>query len=76
MVKTSVYLDEEDAAQLRAWSRSTGRPQAELVREAIHRALARKPKRVFHSMGIGRGDPDLPRRWDADELYRRKTGQA
>jgi Arc/MetJ-type ribon-helix-helix transcriptional regulator len=74
--KTSVYLSDEDAAELRALSRSTGRPQAELIREAIRRVLARKPKRVFHSMGKGRGGGDPFRHWDADELYRKRTGRS
>jgi len=74
--KTSVYMSDEDAAELRALSRTTGRPQAELSREGIRRLLARKPKRGCHGMGIGHGGGEGPRRWDADELYRRRTGRS
>src|SRR3954451_4115107 len=35
MEKTTVYLDPEVARGLRAMSRSTGRPQAHLIREAV-----------------------------------------
>ncbi|MBS1888840.1 MAG: ribbon-helix-helix protein, CopG family [Actinobacteria bacterium] len=44
MHKTSVYLDEEQADRLARLSRAEGRPQAEIVREAIA-AYRPRPKR-------------------------------
>ena len=44
MEKTTVYLDTEVARGLRAMSRSTGRPQAQLIREALAAYLAAKPR--------------------------------
>jgi len=44
MEKTTVYLDAEVARGLRAMSRSTGRPQAQLIREALATYLAAKPR--------------------------------
>jgi hypothetical protein len=35
MVKTTVYLDEQTVAALRAISRRSAKPQAELIREAL-----------------------------------------
>jgi hypothetical protein len=53
MKKTTVYLSEEEAAALRVAARTTGKSQAELIREGIRRVVNRQPKkRVFHSMGI------------------------
>ena len=44
MEKTTVYLDPEVARGLRAMSRSTGRPQAQLIREALGTYLAAAPR--------------------------------
>ena len=44
MDKTTVYLDAEVARGLRAMSRATGRPQAELIREALGAYLASAPR--------------------------------
>jgi len=44
MEKTTVYLDPELARGLRAMSRSTGRPQAQLIREALRTYLAASPR--------------------------------
>jgi hypothetical protein len=45
MVKTTVYMDEDTAQRLRWMSASTGRPQAELIREALgkYTADAKRP---------------------------------
>jgi hypothetical protein len=43
--KTTVYLDAEARRGLRALSRSSGRPQAELIREAIDAYLERSANR-------------------------------
>lgn len=44
MEKTTVYLDQEVLRRLRAMSRSTGRPQAQLIREALGAYLAATPR--------------------------------
>lgn len=48
MVKTSVYLDDQQKLDLDQVSQMTGRSQAELIRDAvsqvIHDHLARRPK--------------------------------
>lgn len=71
-----MYLSEEEAEALRALSRATGRPQAELIREGIQTVLGHRPERKFHSLGKGNSQTARPRRWDADELYRRRTGRS
>jgi hypothetical protein len=42
--KTTVYLDAQTRRSLKALSRSTGRPQAELIREALDAYLERAPR--------------------------------
>lgn len=56
MRKTSVYLDEEHAAELRRLAEAEGRPQAEILRDAIlvYAAQAR-PRRIFAMDGVARG---------------------
>jgi predicted transcriptional regulator len=44
MEKTTVYLEPEVVRGLRAMSRSTGRPQAQLIREALSAYLAAEPR--------------------------------
>ena len=46
MVKTTVYLDEEIAQKLRWLSASSGRPKAELIRDALGKYTA-EVKRPF-----------------------------
>ena len=55
MHKTTVYLDDSQAAALRRLARETGRSQAELIREAVGRATAGAAQRRFKSLGAGRG---------------------
>jgi predicted transcriptional regulator len=57
MRKTSVYLDEEQAERLARLSRQEGRPQAEILREAVA-TYQPKPSqdRNFALAGSGRGD--------------------
>lgn len=55
MRKTTVYLSEEAGDALRRLSLASGRPQAELVRDAVETYVAdRLPKRVFRMAGAGR----------------------
>jgi hypothetical protein len=70
MTKTTVYMDPEVALRLRQLAETQGRPQAELIREALaaytSRSARLKPK------GIGRyhsGRSDVSER--AEQLLRR-----
>lgn len=77
MRKTSVYLNEEEAEGLRRVASTTGRPQAELIREGVRRIIAEveaKP-RVFHGMGVGHGGGRPYEPWSADELYEKAMGR-
>ena len=57
MRKTSVYLDEEQAERLVRLAREEGRPQAEILREAVASYQPRTPQdRNFVLAGSGRGD--------------------
>lgn len=57
MKKTSVYLTEDEAADLRRVAIREGRPQAELIREGIRRVIdgAQHKPREFRSLGKGHG---------------------
>ena len=74
--KTTVYLDAETRRGLRALSRTTGRPQAELIREALESYLDRSPREALPSwVGAWKNGPatdagDIKRsgraRWSGD----------
>ncbi len=56
--KTTVYVDAEHQRRLRALARHTGRPQAELIREALGLYLdAREEHRLPSWVGIVRDGP-------------------
>ncbi len=74
MVKTTVYLGEEQAAALRRLAARTGRSQAEIIRDAIARETATGKQRVFRSHGIGRGTGEAIAE-HADEILRREWGR-
>jgi hypothetical protein len=70
MRKTSVYLTDEESEELRHLAIREGRPQAELVREAIRGLIqASQPKRTFRSLAVGRSDGSKALRWTADEVH-------
>jgi predicted DNA-binding protein len=75
MKKTSVYLTEDEAERLRALAVSSGRSQAELVREALGALLDQTAERSFRSMARGESSALLPRRWDAEDLAARRLGR-
>jgi Arc/MetJ-type ribon-helix-helix transcriptional regulator len=78
MVKTTVYLPESQADALRRLAESTGRSQAELIREAIETktaAAAVPTKRRFHSAGVGHGGGE-PVAENAREILRREMGRS
>ena len=71
MEKTTVYLDPQVARGLRAMSRSTGRPQAHLIREALGAYLASAPRHELPSwVGSWKNGPVT----DAAEVRRAPVG--
>lgn len=75
VVKTTVYLDDRDAAALRRIAAETGRSQAEIIRDAIgHVTRAAGPRRL-RSAGVGHGG-GTPVARHADEIVRRELGQS
>ncbi len=65
MVKTTVYLDHDVVLSLRAISKRTGRPQAEMIREAVTKFTAMNPPPL--PAGIGKFDSG---RTDVSTNYR------
>ncbi len=57
-MKTTVYLSDEQHRGLRALACRTGRPQAELIREATADLLEKEPRSNLRSIGIVE-DPGL-----------------
>jgi hypothetical protein len=53
MEKTTLYLTSDTQRRLRDAARTTGRPQAELVREAIERYLEDEKPPLPRSVGMG-----------------------
>ena len=72
MRKTSVYLTEDEAEELRRLAAATGRSQADLIRGGIQHVLLAggRGSRQFHSLGKGHGGGDSYQPWDAGDLYR------
>jgi len=77
MKKTSVYLTEEEAEDLRRLAVREGRPQAELIREGIHRLVdeSEGQSRTFHSLGLGRGGGRPYEARDSAEVYSKVFGR-
>jgi len=76
MVKTTVYLDEREAAALRRIAAQTGRSQASIIRDAIaHATASALPPRRLGSAGAGRGT-GAPVARHADEILRREFGRS
>lgn len=76
MRKTSVYLSENEADDLRRLAVREGRPQAELIREGIRRVIEESEgqSRQFHSLGKGRGGGRPYESWDSGDVYARVFG--
>jgi predicted transcriptional regulator len=75
MVRTQIYLTEEEQAALRSLSRKTGRTQSELIRQAIDSFLAEENEfdrsvLLSQARGLWKDRSDLPdfqalrREWD------------
>jgi predicted DNA-binding protein len=60
MRKTSLYLDDEQADRLARLARTEGRPQAEIVREAIacYRPRSKRDRNFAVAGNFERIDPD------------------
>ena len=73
MEKTTLYLPDELLRALRDAARRSGRPQAQLVREAIERYLADSERPRFRSFGSGE-DAELDAR-DSEAWLQEEWGQ-
>lgn len=58
MNKTTLYLPEETQRRLRVASRRSGRPQADLIRQALDHFLDAEPEALPKSIGVA-SDPEL-----------------
>lgn len=67
--KTSIYLDEALVQRLAWLAEREGRPQAEIVREAIAVYDPRPPKRDFSFFDSGSGPGDSIADLDEDECF-------
>ena len=75
MMKTTVYLDERDAAALRRLAAETGRSQADIIREAIGRTTRAVGPRRLRSAAAGRGNGEPVAR-ASDEIVRAELGRS
>lgn len=65
MVRTQIYLTEEERGGLNALAVSTGKNQAQLIREAVDRFIelasgSRRKTVLNHAAGIWKDRNDLP----------------
>ncbi len=67
MNKTTLYLPDDTQRRLRDLAKRTGRPQADLVRQALERYLAATPSPLPGSIGVG-ADESLSGRDSEDWL--------
>ena len=77
MRKTSVYLTDQEAEQLRQLSIRDGRPQAELIREGVRHVIAEAgaERRQYRSLGKGKGGGRPYEPWESKELYGHLMGK-
>ena len=71
--KTTVYLEEGSLASLRRLALAQGRPEAELIREAVAQYVERAGRPPMRSLGVARGPKDLAER--AEELLAEGFGK-
>jgi predicted transcriptional regulator len=74
MIRTTVYLDERDAAALRRMAAQTGRSQASIIREAVAEATRPARRRTFKSHGAARGTGE-PIGRGAEAILREELGR-
>jgi predicted transcriptional regulator len=72
--RTTIYLPEELQRSLREVARRTGRPQAQLIREALAAYLETQPQPLMQSIGLGADDELTGRDSEAwlDEAWGRR----
>lgn len=75
MLKTTVYLGEEEVEGLRRLAAASGESQAELIREGVRRLLREGEERRFHSMGKGVGTGEVRPRWGTNDLRDKTLGR-
>lgn len=64
MRKTTVYIDEGDLRAIRRLAKQRGRPEAELIREAVAQYARNAGRPKFKSLGIVAGSGNLADRSD------------
>jgi predicted transcriptional regulator len=64
MRKTTVYLDEDSRRALKRMAHRLGRPEAELIREAVRRFTTAEGRPPATSLGIADGPGNLESRVD------------
>jgi len=75
MRKTTVYLNDDEAEALRQLAAASGTSQAELIREAVRRAVAQPPARQFRSLGRGASTGSRRSRWSPSTVYDKAFGR-
>lgn len=82
MVKTTVYLETDIALQLKQLATAEGRPQAELIRDALHEYTQRRKRPAIPGLGefdsgqtsVSERAEDLLRKASAAGKWRRARG--
>ncbi len=82
MVKTTVYLETDTALQLKQLATSEGRPQAELIRDALADYTRRKKRPAIPGLGefdsgqttVSERAEDILRKASASGKWRRTRG--
>ena len=64
MRKTTVYIDENDLRSIRRLARQRGRPEAELIRDAIAQYARNAARPTFKSLGLVSGPGNIADRVD------------
>jgi hypothetical protein len=75
MIRTQIYLTEQERAAIGDLAAATGKPQSEIIREAVDHLIARSSKArredvLNHAAGLWKDRDDLPdfaavrKQWD------------
>ncbi|CAN5835515.1 hypothetical protein BH20ACT7_BH20ACT7_13500 [soil metagenome] len=76
MIKTTVYLSESEAADLRRTSALRGQSQSELIREGVREVTRTAGGHRFRSKGVGQGSGEpTPITWDTEALADEVAGR-